>query len=153
MIAASIGIMRRCATELADRDDQCLREQAALVEIIDEGREADIELWAQDIFDAIGILSVSVPKGVIDGVVSRFARPIDMHQANTGLNQAPGEQATLSPGMSPVTIAHLVWFAGELKRFLRLARSDEIKRKRAGWDRGAKPGSTIPELIKAGRRY
>jgi len=30
---------------------------------------------------------------------------------------------------------------------------DEIKRKRVGWDKGAKPGSTIPELIKAGRRY
>jgi prevent-host-death family protein len=30
---------------------------------------------------------------------------------------------------------------------------EEIKRKRAGWDKGAKPGSTIPELIKAGRRY
>ena len=30
---------------------------------------------------------------------------------------------------------------------------DEIKRKRAGWDKGAKPGATIPELIKAGRRY
>ncbi len=30
---------------------------------------------------------------------------------------------------------------------------DEIKRTRVGKDRGAKPGSTIPELIKAGRRY
>ena len=30
---------------------------------------------------------------------------------------------------------------------------DEIKRTRVGRDRGAKPGSTIPELIKAGRRY
>lgn len=30
---------------------------------------------------------------------------------------------------------------------------EEIKRKRVGWDKGAKPGSTIPELIKAGRRY
>ena len=29
----------------------------------------------------------------------------------------------------------------------------EIKRWRVGKDRGAKPGSTIPELIKAGRRY
>ena len=29
----------------------------------------------------------------------------------------------------------------------------EIKRTRIGKDRGAKPGSTIPELIKAGRRY
>lgn len=30
---------------------------------------------------------------------------------------------------------------------------EEIKRWRVGKDRGAKPGSTIPELIKAGRRY
>ena len=30
---------------------------------------------------------------------------------------------------------------------------DEIKRTRVGRDRGAKPGSTIAELIKAGRRY
>jgi len=39
------------------------------------------------------------------------------------------------------------------ERARRRALIDEIKRKRAGWDRGAKPGSTIPELIKAGRRY
>ena len=30
---------------------------------------------------------------------------------------------------------------------------DEIIRTRKGKDRGAKPGMTIPELIKAGRRY
>lgn len=30
---------------------------------------------------------------------------------------------------------------------------EEIKRTRVGRDRGAKPGSTISELIKAGRRY
>ena len=41
--------------------------------------------------------------------------------------------------------------AGERAR--RRALIEEIKRKRVGWDRGAKPGSTIPELIKAGRRY
>jgi len=30
---------------------------------------------------------------------------------------------------------------------------DEILRTRKGKDRGAKPGVTIPDLIKAGRRY
>ena len=35
----------------------------------------------------------------------------------------------------------------------RRALVEEIMRTRAGKDRGAKPGSTIPELIKAGRRY
>lgn len=30
---------------------------------------------------------------------------------------------------------------------------EEIKRTRVGRDRGARPGTTIPDLIKAGRRY
>ncbi len=43
--------------------------------------------------------------------------------------------------------------ADEAERARRRALIEEIKRKRAGWDKGARPGSTIPELIKAGRRY
>jgi prevent-host-death family protein len=39
------------------------------------------------------------------------------------------------------------------ERARRRALIEEIKRRRVGWDRGAKPGSTIAELIKAGRRY
>lgn len=39
------------------------------------------------------------------------------------------------------------------ERARRRALIDEIKRKRAGWDRGAKAGATIAELVKAGRRY
>lgn len=39
------------------------------------------------------------------------------------------------------------------ERTRRRALIEEIKRWRVGKDRGAKPGSTIPELIKAGRRY
>jgi prevent-host-death family protein len=41
----------------------------------------------------------------------------------------------------------------EAERARRRALVDEIMRWRVGKDRGAKPGSTIPELIKAGRRY
>lgn len=39
------------------------------------------------------------------------------------------------------------------ERARRRALIEEIKRKRAGWDRGAKPGSTISDLVKAGRRF
>jgi prevent-host-death family protein len=38
-------------------------------------------------------------------------------------------------------------------RARRRAFIEEVKRKRAAWDRGAKPGATIADLIKAGRRY
>jgi prevent-host-death family protein len=41
----------------------------------------------------------------------------------------------------------------EDERARRRALIEEIKRKRAAWDRGAKPGATIAELIKAGRRF
>lgn len=43
--------------------------------------------------------------------------------------------------------------ADEAERGRRRALIEEIKRKRVRWDRGAKAGTTIPELIKAGRRY
>lgn len=39
------------------------------------------------------------------------------------------------------------------ERARRRAFIEEIKRKRDGWDKGAKAGATIPELIKSGRRY
>jgi prevent-host-death family protein len=39
------------------------------------------------------------------------------------------------------------------ERARRRAFIEEVKRKRAAWDRGAKPGAKIADLIKAGRRY
>ena len=65
---------------------------------------------------------------------------------------AAGETVTITRHGKPV--ARLVP-AGvdEDERARRRALIEEIKRKRAGWDRGAKPGTTIAELIKAGRRY
>ncbi len=41
----------------------------------------------------------------------------------------------------------------EAERARRRLALEEIMRWRVGKDKGAKPGSTIPELIKAGRRY
>lgn len=52
-----------------------------------------------------------------------------------------------------VAVAQLVPVKAVDEKARQRALIEEIKRKRAGWDKGAKPGSTIPELIKAGRRY
>jgi prevent-host-death family protein len=63
-----------------------------------------------------------------------------------------GETVTITRRGKPV--AKLVPAAEEeSERARRRALIEEIKRWRVGKDRGAKPGSTIPELIKAGRRY
>jgi prevent-host-death family protein len=50
-------------------------------------------------------------------------------------------------------VAQLVAIRPDDEQQRMLALIEEIKRTRVGRDRGAKPGSTIPELIKAGRRY
>lgn len=63
-----------------------------------------------------------------------------------------GETVTITRRGKPV--AKLVPAGvGAEERARRRALIEEIKRKRAGWDRGAKPGATIPDLVKAGRRY
>ena len=50
-------------------------------------------------------------------------------------------------------VAKLVPANGTDEQERRRRAIEEIMRWRVGKDRGAKPGSTIPELIKAGRRY
>ena len=50
-------------------------------------------------------------------------------------------------------VAKLVPAAGADDQQRRRQAIEEIMRWRVVKDRGAKPGSTIPELIKAGRRY
>ena len=50
-------------------------------------------------------------------------------------------------------VAQLVAITGADDRERRRRAVEDIMRWRVCKDRGAKPGSTIPELIKAGRRY
>lgn len=52
-----------------------------------------------------------------------------------------------------VAVAQLVPIKTADERERQRALVEEIKRWRVGKDRGAKPGSTVPALIKAGRRY
>ena len=62
-----------------------------------------------------------------------------------------GETVTIT--RRGTAVAQLVPVRPADERQRQRALIEEIKRWRVGKDRGAKPGSTIPELIKAGRRY
>ena len=62
-----------------------------------------------------------------------------------------GESVTITRRGREVARLVAVKSADEQARLQALI--DEIKRTRVGRDRGARPGSTIAELIKAGRRY
>ncbi len=62
-----------------------------------------------------------------------------------------GETVTIT--RRGTAVAQLVPVKPASERDKQRALVEEIKRWRVGKDRGAKPGSTISELIKAGRRY
>jgi prevent-host-death family protein len=64
---------------------------------------------------------------------------------------AAGETVTIT--RYGKAVAKLVPANGADEQERRRQAIEEIMRWRVGKDRGAKPGSTIPELIKAGRRY
>jgi prevent-host-death family protein len=62
-----------------------------------------------------------------------------------------GETVTITRRGKPV--AQLVLIKAEDERARMRELVEEIKRTRVGRDRGARPGCTIRELIRAGRRY
>jgi prevent-host-death family protein len=62
-----------------------------------------------------------------------------------------GETVTITRRGRPV--ARLIPVRSEDEQERLRALVEEIKRTRVGRDRGAGPGTTIPELIKAGRKY
>jgi len=62
-----------------------------------------------------------------------------------------GETVTIT--RHGTAVAKLVPVQSEHEPERRRQLVEEIMRTRAGKDRGAKPGSTIPELVRAGRRY
>jgi prevent-host-death family protein len=62
-----------------------------------------------------------------------------------------GETVTITRHGKPV--AKLIPASGADDQEKRRQAIEEIMGWRVGKDKGAKPGSTIPELIKAGRRY
>jgi len=64
---------------------------------------------------------------------------------------AAGETITIT--RRGTAVAQLVPVRTSSERERQRALIEEIKRWRVGKDRGARPGATIPELIKAGRRY
>lgn len=62
-----------------------------------------------------------------------------------------GETVTIT--RHGTAVAKLVPVQSEHEPERRRQLVEEIMRTRAGKDRGAKPGTTIPELVRAGRRY
>ena len=89
----------RAAAEFADRHDQRVLQQAALVHVGDQGRQAGVEHRARLGLHPLGQVRVVVP-GVVVGIGD--LGPDYLDDSRAGLDQAAGQQAALAEGVAAV---------------------------------------------------
>ena len=70
--------------------------QQAVVEIIDERGEGPVELRAQHVTDAAGVVRMGVPQRASRDLGLALAWPVHLHQTGAGLDQTPGQQGALT---------------------------------------------------------
>ena len=93
-------IAERCAAEFRRDHHQRRVEQAALVEIVEQGRNRPIDARHQEIAQAPGVLAVRVPVAVLDA-----------DEPAPGFDQPPREQTALPEARRAVGFAHCCFLA------------------------------------------
>src|SRR5260370_28254114 len=120
MVAAGVLVDRGRAPEIAEPDDQCRVEQAALVQVVEQCREGPFHRRHQSRFQLLEIILVRVPND---------ARAIHRGDKLTaGLHQTASEQMRLAPRMPAVAIANGRWLLGPTEGFAHLSRTNQVER-------------------------
>ena len=104
------------ASEFTCDDDQRLAQEAALFEVFHQGGERVIELRTENVLQSIFVLVVRVPHRVVNGGVTRFPAPVDVHEAHTGFYEPPSQKRAASPGIATVAVRHSGRFLLEVER-------------------------------------
>ena len=110
MLAAAVGPDDpRRAAEFADPDDQRFVEQAASIQVVEQGGETLVGRGHQAVLELIEIVAVRIPE-VLSVVV-----PVDRHQADARLDEPARQQQALAVDVPAVAVAESGVFPIELK--------------------------------------
>ena len=90
VVAAGVAVDPGRPAELAERDDQGRVEQAAGVEVLDQGRQAPVGDRQQVVAVLVEDLEVGVP------VLPLLAEVVDVDERDAGLDQPAGQQQVLA---------------------------------------------------------
>ncbi len=104
MIATSVGIDARCATEFAHPDHQSLLQQATFFQIGDQRGECRIDTAGHSLH-AVEVVLMRVPAG-----------RLDLDERDSLFDQPSSQQAALAEVRTAVPVAGAVFFLGEIKR-------------------------------------
>src|SRR5258706_1026124 len=111
MISPTTVINLRCASELAEGENQGIVQKSARVQIVDQPGQALVQILHNGAFESGEDFFVVIPTAVIDG-----------HPGNADLDQTPPEQEPLSEIIASVTFADLLRLMRQIECRLRLAR-------------------------------
>ena len=117
VIAAGLVVDLRLAAELADREHQRRREQAALGEIAEECRERLVEPRRVAVLHDLEVAVVVVPAAVARVLFGLdVIAPVHLHERHAGLDESPGEQARLAEARAAVAIDRRGLLLREIER-------------------------------------
>ena len=122
--------LRRPA-ELAHPDHQRLVQQAALVQVFQQGRDRPGPSSASGPSCSRGRSWRACPSAGLS-VGSSGPRPVDLHQRHAGLDQPPGQQHALAPAVAAVAVAHGRRLLVEVERRPRRPAAEQVERLPAG---------------------
>lgn len=105
MVAAADAIDFGRPTELAHGDDECVVEKPTVGEILHQGGEGAVELGAEHIANAAGVVGVGVPERASGDFGLSFAGPVHLDQAGAGFDETAGEQGALAEFVMSVGVA------------------------------------------------
>ena len=116
VVAAGRRIHLGGAAKVAQDHDQRLLEHAAVGEVLHQPGDCGVEPGKKPGFHRLEVVLVRVPAAIGDG-----------DEANAAFDQTACEQAALSQGISPVTVAQAGTFGMDVKCLLRLRSRDQVK--------------------------
>ncbi len=101
---------------------QRLVEQAEPLEVVEQGRQAEVERRGQGVLDRREVAGVGVPLELAGPPV------VDRHERDPGLDQPAGQQARLAERVPAVGLAHLGRLVADPERGLRGGRGEQVVR-------------------------
>ena len=103
MVSSKARINLRRSSELTQRDDQCVFQQSALFEIIQQHRHGMVQIGTQ-LLMCFKVLTVAVPP-----------RSSDFDKRNTGFNQSTSNQTLMAELSRSVTRLHIGRFFRDIE--------------------------------------
>ena len=110
MVAAGLAVDARCPSHVAGHHDQRRLQQAALGQILQQGRECPVEERQQEVFEQVEVVLVRVP------VAGTLGLGVDGDEGDAGFDQPPRQQHAGPERVSSVAVAHRRRLLFEVKR-------------------------------------